>query len=809
MNQSIKTKIENLIESREFLKIANPIRYMGGEFGAVDKSADPRVNLRAVVCFPDLYEIGMSNAAVKIMYEKLNGEDGIFAERVFLPDTDAIVFFKERGIPLFSLESETAVRDFDLLLITVGSELLFTNILKILELSGIPLHKEERSESDPIVIVGGPAVTNPAPLSRFADFVCIGEFEACMEPYLRSAQSPDFSRGQRRDFFEESPHFWRPGKKAIRAVIPNLGRRTYAAFPVSSVRLAQDHGSVEIMRGCPNGCRFCHAGIYYRPFREKALEDIVAEIDDLVFRFGYREISLASLSTGDYSRIGELMKILSERYRSECVSFSLPSIKVNSFTLDLLETVSGVKKSGLTLAVETPGDEAQISVNKNVSKEKLFSIIDAAKQRGWRSVKLYFMIGLPYFSGAPEKERDLIIGLIRETAEYSRLALNVNIGTFIPKPHTPFQYAKQLSYEKAKEMLSDIKAAFRDHSKIKINYHDPFLSYIESILSKGGSEAGEILEEAYRNGAFLDAWSEHFNRAAWEKALKVYEEEVRRIFEAQIFPWKDVSLRVSEGWLKNEYRKSQKPEYTEICTETCENPCGSCAKDVKINQTNVRSVVKTSVFLSSQGKLRVFLLRFSRERDSAYLSQKNMISFIERIFYRAGLRLGFTEGFNRKPKLEFANPLPLGFASKADYLKLKLYNEEPCELLLERLNRASVPSVRFSFLSPIEVPPQTRLPSLMSVYSASEFLAEPVSSESAFAGLAEHLKKEAADSRFLTVLESDSAAIRLKITGVSPKKIFPESGGFGVKITRTESFFIHPSTGAEEPFFRFPGFFKK
>ena len=186
-----------------------------------------------------------------------------------------------------------------------------------------------------------------------------------------------------------------------------------------------------------------------------------------------------------------------------------------------------------------------------------------------------------------------------------------------------------------------------------------------------------------------------------------------------------------------------------------------------------------------------------------------MISFIERIFYRAGLRLGFTEGFNRKPKLEFANPLPLGFASKADYLKLKLYNEEPCDLLLERLNRASVPSVRFSFLSPIEVPPQTRLPSLMSVYSSSEFLAEPVSSGSAFAGLAEHLKKESADSRFLTLLESDSAAIRLKITGVSPKKIFPESGGFGVKITRTESFFIHPSTGDEEPFFRFPGFFKK
>ena len=188
MNQSIKTKIENLIESREFLKIANPIRYMGGEFGAVDKSGDPNITLRAVVCFPDLYEIGMSNAAVKIMYEKLNGENKIFAERVFLPDSDAIDFFNEKEIALFSLESKTAVKNFDFLLITVGSELLFTNILKILELSGIPLHKEDRSSSDPIVIIGGPSVTNPTPLARFADFVCIGEFEACMEPFLRSAQ---------------------------------------------------------------------------------------------------------------------------------------------------------------------------------------------------------------------------------------------------------------------------------------------------------------------------------------------------------------------------------------------------------------------------------------------------------------------------------------------------------------------------------------------------------------------------------------------------------------------------------------------
>lgn len=814
MSYNLKEKINYLIETGEFLKISNPIRYMGGEFGCVDPEQKREAHIRAAVCFPDTYEIGMSNMAVKILYEILNAHPAILAERVFLPYPDAAVFFAEREIPLYSLESKTAVKEFDFLLITVSSELLYTDILALLESAGIPLHKEDRTETDPIVIIGGPAVTNPAPLARFADYVCIGEFEACCEPYTAVASNPSLTRSERMHFFEKSPYYWRPGKQTIRAVIPRLEARPYRYFPVSSIRLSQDHGSVEIMRGCPNGCRFCLAGVYYRPLREKSLYDIISEIDELVYRFGYREISLASLSSGDYSRIYELMTLLSDRYRDEHVSFSLPSIKVNSFTLDLLEPLAGIKKSGLTLAVETPGDDGQCSVNKNVSREKLFAIIDAAKARGWKLIKLYFMIGLPYYIDCPDREKELIIGLIRDVSAYAGMAVNVNIGTFIPKPHTPFQYAPQLPYENAKAILKDIKSEFSNDRSIKINYHEPFISYIESILSKGDFSCGTILEEAYRNGAVLDAWSEYFNRTAWEKALDNHISDVERILKPseEDFPWSEVSLLVSPGYLKNEYDRSRQPVLTEICDTNCTHPCGSCTRNVKVDRrTNDCSIPEKPVsdLLSSQP--RWYILCFSRTGTSTYISQKNMIPLMERIFYRAGWKLQFTEGFNRKPKMEFANPLPIGYSSEADYMRIKLYNADSAEILLQRINAVSLPSLKFHFMEAVSVPEQTHLPSLMSLYSSSEFLITAVSSSSkeTFSRLADAVQRESAANPLLRLSETGDSFLKIRVADVSLKKALPFADDFeGIRITRTETFFKHPASGIEQSFRFYSSYFK-
>lgn len=808
MSHSLQKIINDLIESGEFLKISNPIRYMGEEYGAVDVTKKIDVNLKVAICFPDTYEIGMSNMAIKILYEILNEREKTVAERVFLPYPDAIEFFKNKDIPLYSLESKTPIKDFDLLIISVSSELLYTNILKILEISHIPIYKKNRDNNHPLVIVGGPAVTNPLPLEPFVDFVCIGEFEAAQEPYIK-AEEKIFQKDQLINLFEKSPYYWRKNKKVHRAVVSHLPIRSYKYFPVSSIRLSQDHGSIEIMRGCPNGCRFCHAGIFYRPYREKSITQIIDEIDQLVFQFGYRDISLSSLSSGDYSQIYQLMTILDHRYKDEHISFALPSIKVNSFTLDLLEPLSGIKKSGLTLAIETPGDDGQLSINKNVSKEKLYQIIDAAKSRGWNLIKLYFMIGLPYYIDNPDKEKKLIIDLIQDISDYFGKSINVNIGTFIPKPHTPFQYSPQLSYDIAKNNLQEIKSYFYKNKKIKISYHEPYVSFIESILSKGNEDSAKILEEAYHQGAYLDAWNEYFNREAWEKSLSQFPVEIQTILETDenTFPWKDISLNISPNFLKDEYKRSLQPSLTSVCDETCSHLCGSCNSQTKVRRTNDCSINPKPQSFPLASSSKTYLLKMSRKSTASYLSQKNIIPFMERIFYRAGLRLQFTEGFNRKPKMEFANPLPVGISSEADYLKISLYNDEAPEVLLKRLQQASISSLKFLLLQPIDIPYQTHLPSLMSLYYSSDFLIESLGEEASWRSFLNSVK-QFQEEGFIKILSLNDFSLLLNIKEISIRKAISILDDFSLRITRIETYYLHLKNQKIYPFSEYFNYFK-
>ena len=382
----------------DLLEVQNPSRYLGGEYGQIVKEGDDYLNF--TMAFPDLYEIGMSNQAIKIIYNGLNARENIRCERVFTPDTDFEKLLKEKNVPLYSLETGIPLYQSDVIGFSIGYELGITGLLSILDLGRVPLLKKDRTEEHPIVIAGGCGVTNPAPFSIFLDAVFIGEAENQFFDLIDDLAKIKKSGGTRSDLLKklsEHPNIWMPGKKAVKATQLDFGKvpSVKSYFPVANIKPVQDHGVVEIMRGCPNGCRFCHAGIYYRPQRVKDAKIILDEVDEVIYKAGQREVSLSSLSSGDYTEIDKLLDILSKKYQDARVSFQLPSLKVNSFTLPLLEKLSEVRKSGLTFAVETPSDAWQLSLNKEVFKEKLIEIIKEAKKRGWNKAKFYFMIGLP------------------------------------------------------------------------------------------------------------------------------------------------------------------------------------------------------------------------------------------------------------------------------------------------------------------------------------------------------------------------------------------------------------------------------
>lgn len=494
---------------RHLMDVEKPGRYVGGEFGS--EMPDASANIRVVICFPDLYEIGMSNLAVRILYQVLNAIDGVSCERVFAPAPDFESILRTKSIPLYSLESGTPLASFDIIGFSIGYELSATNVLNVLDCGGVPIHRNARLSHDPIILAGGPAVTNPAPFGAFFDAIYIGEIEGEAKTIFEKLVEVKKAGGSRDDLLTvmlSHDAIWSEGKNAAacRAVWSDFGiLGAPPLLPMPSIRTAQDHGVVEIMRGCPTGCRFCHAGMFYRPFREKNPNILLADIEMLVEECGYREITISSLSTGDVSGVVPLVRKLNGLYKNRRISFSLPSLRVDSFTLPLLAEVSAVRKSGITFAVETPIAAWQQGLNKEVPIEKIVEIMLQAKNLGWRLAKFYFMLGLPVSGDADETEP--IVDFLTTVQKKSGMRINVNVGTFVPKPHTPFQWSRQISEQQAFEKIHAIKNKFRG-TKIQLKYNSPFSSTLEGIICRGSSKTASVIENAFRNGARMDAWEE-------------------------------------------------------------------------------------------------------------------------------------------------------------------------------------------------------------------------------------------------------------------------------------------------------------
>lgn len=599
------------------LSVEKAARYIGNEINAVVK--DPAdVDIRFVMCFPDVYEIGMSHLGIQILYDMFNRRSDIWCERVFSPWMDLHKIMKEENIPLFALESQDPIRDFDFIGITLQYEMCYTNILQILDLGGIPLLASQRTDDDPIVIGGGPCTYNPEPLCDFFDIFFIGEGESqydrffdlylsmkkdgsyTREAFLRAATSIpclyvpslyETSYNEDGTIAAFSPKSADIPATVKRQVITDLNVVPYPTKPVLPfVQATQDRMVLEIMRGCIRGCRFCQAGMVYRPNREKSVEVLKAYADELIKNTGHHEISLSSLSSSDYSELSELIDYLIEECDKRHINISLPSLRIDAFSLDVMKKVQDIKKSSITFAPEAGSQKMRNIINKGLTEEDIFGGAELAFVGGWNKVKLYFMLGLPLeedtdVTAIPDLANEiaaLYYDTVPKEKRQGRCNINISTSFFVPKPFTPLQWARmypQEEYLRKAHLLKDTMQHELNHKSLSYQYHQADATIMEGIFARGDRRLGKVILCAYEAGACFDAWSEFFDMDLWMRAFEKCGIDpdfytMRERDEDEIFPWDFIDIGVTKQFLLKEWKEAKTGRVTPNCRQQCSG-CGS------------------------------------------------------------------------------------------------------------------------------------------------------------------------------------------------------------------------------------------
>lgn len=607
MNLALKDEI--------LLQVEKPVRYIGHEINMVEKDPE-KVDIRVGMAFPDVYEIGMSHLGMKIIYEQMNRRDDIWCERVFSPWMDLDKIMREEKIPLFALESQDPVFMLDFLLITIQYEMCYTNILQLLDLAQIGIYAKDRREDAPFVIGGGPCTYNPEPLAPFFDMFYIGESETVYYDLMDLYKEHKAQGGSRKDFLKKAaqiPGIYVPSlykvsyqedgtiasmeplcpeapKKVLRQVQMDLDHTFYPEKPlVPYIKVTQDRCVLEIQRGCTRGCRFCQAGMVYRPLRERSLSMLERVAENSLKATGNDEISLSSLSSSDYRKLPELCNYLIENFRTKNINISLPSLRIDAFSLDVMSKVQDVRKSSLTFAPEAGTQRMRDVINKGLTEDDILHGAEQAFRGGWNKVKLYFMMGLP-----TETEEDMkgIAHLCEKVAMHyykldsqyrnGRVAVGASCSFFVPKPFTPFQWAsmcEEEEYRRRAHLVNDEFKAQHNRRSLSFKYHDAKTTVLEGILARGDRRIADVIYAAYKKGCLYDAWTEFFHYDRWMEAMEeqgldyhFYTTRQRNLDE--IFPWDFIDIGVTKEFLKREWNRAMEEKVTPNCREQCSG-CGA------------------------------------------------------------------------------------------------------------------------------------------------------------------------------------------------------------------------------------------
>ena len=591
---------------RILAKVQKPARYLGGEFNSIAKDwDDPDIRTKVALVFPDVYDLGMSNLGLAILYDLLNKRDDILAERAYVPWPDMEAEMKAAGLPLYALESHRPLRDFDLIGVSLPYEQLYTNVLTMLDMADMPLHGQERDETYPLVCAGGNAVFNPEPMADFIDFFVMGEGEDIIIEIIEAMREvKDADRETQLRALAKIPGIYVPrfysfsyyesdgtisnveplvdeAESHIVKRITPLMPPPVTRFIVPFVDVVFNRASIEIQRGCTRGCRFCQAGMIFRPVRERSLEELIDTVDKIMTDTGHEEIGLLSLSSSDYTQIGPLVKAISEKYGDRALNISLPSLRIESFSADLMEMLQGSRKSSFTFAPEAATDRMRDVINKYISTEALLETAEEVYSRGWRLIKLYFMIGQP-----TETDEDVVaiaklakqVLAIGKKYHGGKAKVRVGVSTFVPKPHTPFQWAGLATLEDIRRKQNLMREEFGRTRGIIFNWNEPEESLMEAFLSRGDRRLGAVIKTAWEKGAKFDAWHEWHRPDAWHDAFAEhnldpawYAHRVRLADE--IFPWDHINAGVEKRWLLMDWYAAEKGETKVDCREHCYH-CG-------------------------------------------------------------------------------------------------------------------------------------------------------------------------------------------------------------------------------------------